>query len=228
MPQLQNFKLIEKTKLTKEIFELIFEADEKFDFLNGQFITFLVPWIWWRAYSILDTNNKNITLIIKKRELESGWRWWSKFICELNIWDSLKWIWPAWHFLLRENSKNKLFLWTWTWLVPLYNQIVWALEKNLIWKLTLLFWSRFKDDLFYINKFEELKEKYNNFDYKIYLSKEKKSDFNKWYITDYLIKENVKQYEEFYICWAPSMIHNSKRILENCWISKENILSEEY
>jgi hypothetical protein len=51
-----------------------------------QFITFILPKIWWRAYSILKLKWKEITLIIKKRELDEWGRWWSKYICEKDIW----------------------------------------------------------------------------------------------------------------------------------------------
>lgn len=228
MIEIQNFKLIRKTKLTHDIFELEFEWEKELKFLYWQFITFLVPNIWWRAYSILAINWNKIILIIKKWELENWWRWGSKLICELNIWDKLKWVWPAWHFILKENSKNKLFLCTWTGFVPLYNQIIWAIKLNLWSKLILIFWLRTINDIFYIDQLEELKNKYNNFDYKIYLSKEKKTKYNEWYITNFLTKENINLFEEYYICWIPSMIQSTKIILENNWIIKKNILTEEY
>jgi len=228
MPLLQNFKLINKTKLTHNIFELTFEWEKEFKFLHWQFITFIIKSVWGRSYSILKTNEKKIILIIKKREKTEWWRWWSKYLCERSIWDIISWIWPAWHFTLKHNNNNKLFLWTWTWFVPLYNQINWALQLNLKSNLTLLFGLRTKDDIFYLEKLEKLKSKYSNFNYEIYLSREKNNIFNKWYITDFLIKKNINKYKEFYICWTPSMIQNSKRILENCMIKKEDILTEEY
>ena len=228
MVKIQNFELIRKVKLTNDIFKMEFEGENKLDFLYGQFITFILPKIWWRAYSILKAEWKNIILIIKKRKIAAGWRWWSKFICELNIWEKLKWVWPAWHFTLQKNNNSKLFLGTWTWFVPLYNQIKWALENNLWTNIQLLFWLRNLSDIFYEKELIKLKNNYNNFDYKIYLSREKKSNYNKWYITDYLWKQNISNFQEFYICWAPSMIQNSKKILENSWIIKENIFSEEY
>lgn len=228
MVEIQNFKLIKKIKLTPDIYELEFEWEKQLKFLCWQFITFLVPIIWWRAYSILEVKLNKIILIIKKREIENWWRWWSKFICELNIWDTLKWIWPAWHFTIKTNNKNKLFLCTWTWFVPLYSQIKWAIEEKLWWNFTLLFWLREKSDIFYIEKLEELKNNNPKFDYKIYLSKEKRTIYNKWYITNFLTKENMDFFDEYYICWAPSMIQNTKTILENHWIIKENILTEEY
>ncbi len=228
---LKNFKLIEKNKLTSDIFELIFESNDKDfqkNFKSWQFVTFILEKIWGRAYSILDfIDSQKFILIIKKREIENWWRGGSKFICERKVWDELKWVWPSWHFLLQKNNKNKLFLATGTGFVPLYNQILDIIKNKLNSKILLLFWARKKSDLFYLDKLEKLKKQNSNFDYKIYLSKEK-SEYNKWYITEFLTKENIKNFEEFYICWAPNMIDSSSEKLEFLWIKKENIYFEKY
>jgi ferredoxin-NADP reductase len=40
---LNQYTLTEKKSLTKDVFELTFEAKEGFDFISGQFITFILP-----------------------------------------------------------------------------------------------------------------------------------------------------------------------------------------
>ena len=220
-----NFKLIKKEKLTSDVFELTFENKEELEQKPGQFITFLLPKIWWRAYSILENNKNNIKLIIKRLE---NWRWWSKFICDSEIWDILNWVWPAGHFILQENHKNKLFLWTWTWFVPLYNQIISSIQKKLDIKLKLIFWVRNFSDLFYIKELENLKKENKNFDFELFLSREKIDWINLGYITDFLVKENTENFEEFYICWMPDMIDSSIEKLKYLWILDENIFIEKY
>jgi len=224
---IQNFKLINKKKLTYNIYELVFNAENRFNFKAWQFITFIIP-VWGRAYSILEENWNEFKLIIKKRESEEWWRWWSKYLCELGIWAIIKWVWPAGHFTLKENDKNKLFLWTGTWFVPLYNQIIYWLKNNFNCNFKIIFWARTKDDLFYIEELENLKSKYNNFDFEIYLSREKIDWINNWYITDFINKNTKKYFEEIYICWAPGMIDNAIEILEKNWIEKNNIFTEKY
>lgn len=223
---MQNFKLIEKNKLTSDVYELVFKWEKEINMKPWQFITFLLEKIWWRAYSILESTDNKIVLTIKKRELDDGWRWWSKFICELEIWDTLRWVWPAWHFSLKENENNKLFLWTWVWIVPLYNQVVSAIKHKLNCNLTLIFWVQTEKDLFYLEKLEKLKKENKNFDFEVYLSREKNSNYKTWYITDFLTKENLEKFEEFYICWNPVMIESAKEILEKEW--KENIYFEKF
>ena len=235
---IQQFKLINKKNLTHNVFEMIFEWEKNLTMKPGQFITFLLDWLWWRAYSILRIDWNKIILIIKKRELAEWWRGWSKLICELNIWDSLRWVWPAWHFTLKENNHNKLFIWTGTWLVPLYNMILSELKEQKNNKVYFIFWVREQEDIFYIDKLEKFKKEYTNFNYSIYISrakdlhefelKYKNSKINSWYTTNYLIEENIKEYNEFYICWAPMMIESSVEKLKKLNINEESIYFEKY
>mgnify|MGYP003684150967 CR=1 FL=1 len=225
---LNSFKLIDKKKLTTDVYELVFQASEKFDFLAGQFITFILPNIWGRAYSILKTQWNEVTLIIKSRSSNNWGRGWSEYICNRKIWEVLKWTNPAGRFLLQNNNKNKLFIWTWTWFVPLYNQIIHSLEQNQNCKLELLFWARTLNDLFYLTELEKIKQDNNNFDYKVYLSREENTQHNTGYVTDYLSKDNIEKYEEFYICWIPALIDSSVDILEKNNINHNNIMTEKY
>jgi len=39
---LEKYKLIQKTKLTDNVYELSFEAEKTFTFIYGQFITFIL------------------------------------------------------------------------------------------------------------------------------------------------------------------------------------------
>ena len=224
---LQNFKLINKKNLTHNIYELIFESENNFNFKPGQFITFLIP-VWWRAYSILEETWKQLKLIIKKRELNEWGRWWSKYLCELEIWTSVRWVGPAWHFTLKENENNKLFLWTGTWFVPLYNQITYWLKYNLNCNFKLIFWARTNADLFYIDELNNLKKECKNFDFEVYLSREDIIPYKKWYITDFLNYETKNSFSEVYICGTPSMIDSSIEILLEKWFEKENIFTEKY
>lgn len=236
---LQKFKLISKINLTYNVFEMVFEAENELTMKPGQFITFLIENIWWRAYSILKLEWKRIILIIKKRELNEWWRWWSKIICELNIWESLRGVWPAWHFLLRESSNNKLFIWTGTGLVPLYNMINFELQNNKNTKIKFIFWVRVEEDVFYINELEKLKLKYPNFEYFMYISRVKdlykfklnydENIINSWYTTNHLSKENIKNFQEVYICWAHTMIESTVEKLKNLnFKENENIFYEKY
>ncbi len=235
---IQNFTLINKKNLTHNVYELVFKLEKEINMLPWQFITFLIDWLWWRAYSILKIKSDKIILIIKKREISQWWRWWSKLICELKIWDKLKWVWPAGHFLLNENNNNKLFIWTWTWFVPLYNMIESLLENNNKNKIELIFWIREEDDVFYLNELQNLKKKYSNFWFHLYISRVKDLHqfklnnpwiiINSWYTTNFLTKQNIKDFSETYICWAPNMIESSIEKLKKLDFDEKNIYFEKY
>ncbi len=235
---IQELKLKDKKNLTHNVFLMTFKWEKKIEMKPGQFITFLLEWLWWRAYSILEIKWNEIVLIIKKRELSEWWRWWSKHICELRVWDTLKWVGPAWHFLLQENTKNKLFIWTGTWLVPLYNMINYQLNIDDKTKIEFIFWVREESDIFYLDKLKELKNKHNNFNFHIYISRVKDLyDFklnhqwkiiNSWYTTNFLTRENIKEFHEIYICWAPTMIESSIDKLKKINFNTDDIYFEKY
>lgn len=225
---IQNFKLIQKINLTDNVYELKFEGDNEIDLKPGQFVTFLLDKIGGRAYSVLKKEWKNVILLIKKWELDEWGRGGSKYICEQELWASLRWVWPAGHFTLKENNKNKMFIWTGTWLVPLYNQIIWALDSKLDTKLKLIFGLREVKDIFYTEELSTLKENNSNFDYEIYLSRAELKWTKKWYVTDSLNSDIVSIYEEFYICWMPSMIDSTIEKLKSLWVDEANIFSEKY
>lgn len=196
----------------------------------GQFFTFILPKIWWRSYSVLENKWDIAVLIIKKWEIKAWGRWWSIFLCDSKVWDEFKAVWPAWHFVLWENNLNKLFLWTWTGLVPLYNMILAWLKKSSNEKYQLVFWVRFMTDMFYSNEFAKLKELYpNRFYYHLVISRDEwEWMIKKWYVTDFLSQRVVSDYDEFYICWAPGMIEGCQSRLLELWVENNTIFFEKY
>jgi len=223
-------QLIKKVSLTQDVYELHYKLPEAKNMKPGQFITFILPWIWGRSYSILELQWDIAILIIKKWESKDGWRGWSIALCDANEWDVFKAVGPAGHFVLQENDSNKLFLGTGTGLVPLYNMILEGLKNKSKEKFQLVFGVRYMEDLFYVNKFEDLKKIYpNNFYYHLVVSRSE-ADWiiKKWYVTDFLSEKVVWDYTEFYICWAPAMIESCEEKLEKLWVKQENIYFEKY
>lgn len=227
---LQKASLTKKIALTQDVFELHYETDSILQMLPGQFITFILPKIGGRAYSVLELEWNIIKLIIKRWSEDMGWRWWSILLCDATVWENFNFVWPAGHFTLQENTKNKLFLWTGTGLVPLYNQIISGLWKNSGEKYQLVFGVRKKEDLFYIQQFKELKNHYpDTFYYHIFTSRsEAEWIIQQWYVTDFLSKNVVKQYGEYYICWAPAMIEGCQERLTKLWVDENDVLFEKY
>ena len=201
-PTIQKYFLKNKKNLSKNVYELEFEWENEINVIPWQFITFMIDWIWARAYSILEKDWKNLKFIIKKVELKEWGRWWSKYL-------------------------NKVFFATWTWFVPIFFQIKNALEKGFSWKIKFVFWVRFEKDLFYLEELENLKNIYKNFDFTIYLSREKSKIHKIWYISDE-IKYLKNDFEEAYICWNSEVVDSVKKILLKNDFDEKNIFEEKY
>lgn len=226
-PIMQEYILKNTKKLTQDVYELTFWFENDFEIIPWQFVTFMIDSIWARAYSVLEKNWKEVVFLIKKLELENGWRWWSKFLCELKKWEKIKWLGPSWHFTLQKNEKNKIFLWTGTWLVPLYYQIKSALKNWHKEKLKFIFGVRKENDIFYLDELNNLKNKYKNFDFEIYLSNENSKNYKNGYITEE-IKNLNWDFKEAYLCGNPVMIDSAKNIFLENWFLQENIFDEKY
>ncbi len=225
---LQLYTLTQNNKLTPDVFELIFKAPGKIEMKPGQFITFLLPEIGWRAYSIAEIRWEEIVLLIKRWDIKNGGRWGSQMLCDIPVGTELKAVGPSGHFILSENNHNKLFIGTGTWLVPLYNQILWATESGQTGNLHLLFGIRTRSDVFYTTELDTIKNNSAQFSYTIYLSQEETSEYEHGYTTDYLTAESVQNYQEFYICGAPGMIDSATKKLTDLWVDETMIFTERY
>ncbi|MDD5213327.1 MAG: FAD-dependent oxidoreductase [Candidatus Gracilibacteria bacterium] len=220
-----SYKLLEKKKLTPDVYEMIFSDGNETTNKPGQFMTFMLPKTkFGRAYSICETSNDKYIFIIKR--VENG-RGGSIEITDLEVGEELKAVGPSGHFVLKENNKAKMFLATGVGLAPLYNQLKAVADLGLTYKTKLIFGLREKADLFYAEKFEELKEKIN-FSYEIYFSKEEVEGYKHGHITEYLKSENIAGYEEFYMCGSPYMMDEAIEKLENLGIPRENIHNEKF
>jgi ferredoxin-NADP reductase len=167
-------------------------------------------------------------LIIKRVKKENWGRWGSIFICDREIWYKFTGVWPVGHFVLSQQTSSKLFAWTWTWLVPLFSQIVAGLERGDTSSYVLLFWVRTSKDIFYQQAFSQLAKKYQNFKYHIYLSREEYEGTKKWYITEFITPETTKSIQEAYICGAPWMLEWVVKKLTSCGMDTEDIFTEKY
>lgn len=219
-----------KVALTHDVFELHYELSEEKNMKPGQFFTFILPEVWGRSYSALELQWNKMVLIIKRWSKEDGWRGGSIALCDAEAWTEYRCVGPTGHFVLQENNDNKLFLWTGTGLVPLYNQILSGLKKKSWERYQLVFWVRHIQDFYYIENFEMLKEEYpETFYYHLVVSRdEEEGIIKKWYVTDFLSEKVIDQYQEFYLCWAPAMIEWCQEKLSELWVDDEKVFFEKY
>ncbi|USN59424.1 MAG: hypothetical protein H6767_02130 [Candidatus Peribacteria bacterium] len=70
----------------------------------------------------------------------------------------------------------------------------------------LLFGVRFTEDLFYLAEIQAIQSKYPNFNYEVFVSREKYEGCKKGYITDALTPDIIENFSEFYVCGAPVVV----------------------
>lgn len=227
---MMQIELSNKIALTDDVFELHYTLPQAVEMKSGQFFTFILDGIWGRSYSALDVRDTTLVLIIKRWSEESWGRWGSIALCDAEIGTVYKAVWPAGHFVLTESDNNRLFLWTGTGLVPLYNMILDGLAQNTGVKYQLVFGVRYMKDMFYLHEFEALKEQYpDTFYYHLVVSRDEwEWMIKKWYVTDFLSEKVVSDYKEFYICGAPAMIEGCQSKLTELWVSEDTIFFEKY
>lgn len=223
----QQATLIEKSEISEDIYLLKYKA-EWIELISGQFITFILPEIWGRAYSVLKNDAISFTLIIKRWSREIWGRGWSIALCDMEIWTELSFVWPAGHFVLSEETCPRCFLGTWTGFVPLFHQINTLLNRGDNSPIFLAFWVRNKKNMFFERELESLSQRYSNFSFTLFLSREEVAWYQKWYVTDILNEKFIEKYHEFYLCWAPGVIQWSKKILRDLWVLDENVFFEKY
>ncbi len=227
---MKTTKLIAKKALTHDVFELVYESQlDMSNIVSWQFITFLLPEIGGRAYSVANVVDEKIILLIKRVSQEHEWRWWSMMLCDAEIGTEFNSVGPVGKFVLQDTTKSKCFLWTGTGLAPLYHQVLHSVEK---WcDLKMIFWVRKYEDVFYEEELLDLKQKYSNFDFEIYLSREtelKASHFKSWYVTEFLNSNSIQNYQEYYLCGAPVVVESCEQKLSDLWVSGDMVFEEKY
>ena len=193
--------LVLRTKkyLTKDVVELSFYCEKELEIQPGQFCNLIFynqegKEKITRSYSVVKYRDKLIYLWIK---LKSDGEW-SQYIKKLQIWDTLKALWPFWDFVLKNTSNKKIFIATGTWLSPIYHMMekAWDTPKE------LYFWVWYEKDLFYIKELNKIP----NLKIHIYLSREDKTLYGYWRIDYKNIKADVK--DEIYMCGSSWLIEN--------------------
>jgi ferredoxin-NADP reductase len=229
-----SFTLIEKNELTHDVFELVYSIPALVQELPkaGQYVLFQLAPGLNRAYSLASFTDTTFTLIIKRVAEGRG----STIICDAEIGTVFQGMIPLGHFTLRENPKNKCFIGTGTGFAPLYCQLLRTGEmREKPQKIAFIFGVRHFADSFYVREIGELGQKFQEFSYRQYFSRETElsgnsTDIsqNQGYVIDWITADNIASYEEFYLCGSPAMVKSAREKLEALAVPKESIFFEQY
>lgn len=227
---LSSCTLIKKIALTEDVFELHYELPDEKTMKAGQFMTFILPGIGGRSYSILELHGKIAILVIKRWPVELGGRGGSIKLCDARVWENFSFVGPSGHFTLSTKNCSRCFIGTGTWLVPLYSHILEGLALDTWKKYQLVFGVRHLKDFYYIDRFEALKQQYpDTFFYHLVVSRDPAEGvIRSGYVTDFLTANTFADFEEYYLCGAPAMIEGCQKRLTELGVSWENIFFEKY
>ena len=201
-------RVLENRQLTEFVFEPLLELDKPMEWQAGQYMMLLPV---HRSYSIssLPTDPKQITLCVDTRPGGPG----SQLVRSLKPNDKVFFKGPLGKFKIQNSKfKKNIFIATGTGIGP-FKAMIPAVGGQLFWGL------RHKTENYFQEFFTELKEKYQNFDYKMVYSEEGK------HVTEFVLPQTETAY---YLCGNMNMIKDVTTKLETGGVAPENIHFESY
>jgi len=221
--QEHQIKLLEKKELTKDMFELRFSKPDGFDYKAGQFVQCLIPGdgkTTPRSYSIASTpTDEYLEFCVKY--LPNGLA--SEFFKKMNAGDTVAMRGPLGRFVCRDEAPSHVHVATGAGIAPVMGMIRDELEnKDKTHSVHLLFGLRFEEDLFWIERLDHITNTYKNFSYQLTLSR----PTDTWEGLRGRVTEHLDEHEathDFYICGSKEMVQDTKKLLSEKGVSKEQI-----
>lgn len=225
MNKIHNFQstLLKKVKLTESIYLLDYTTPDTFVYTPGQFVGARVIPTHTRAYSIVEVNNKVLTLLVDVKPQGIA----SKYFETVNVGDSTNLLGPYGIYKTKETDLPKVFISTGTGIAPFVCMI-----KDLVYnkpnvKIHNFFGVKSMDhDI----AMPFLKESLNsNFTFVNCVSREDISiltatnnqEIKKGRVTEVIPTYNLDWGNtEFYICGGPEMVNGMVIILQNLGANK--------
>lgn len=227
-------KTVDRSETTRSFF-LELQGLDSFEFKAGQFITLDLPigekrLDRWRSYSIANAPDQSnvIELVIVKVPFGKA----TTYLFEKSVLgDVFKLKGPGGVFCLPQEIKNDLvFICTGTGVAP-FRSMVWDIKNNqkAHQKLDLIFGTRTKSGILYLDEWEELKENMELFDFSIALSREEYAGYQGYVHQLYLNKfKEISPNRTFFLCGWQNMIDEAKANLLKMGYEEKQIIEELY
>jgi len=230
---IKEFKseILETINLSSDVKSIKIKRPKDFDFKAGQYVSIsfsLKETKLRKPYSIASSPNEKEFLEICIKRIGKV----SNYICDLKKGDNVELFGPAGTFVINEPFKQKdlIFIATGTGIGPFKSMISFLLENNFQNKIILIKGFRYEGGILYDKEFQELKNKYNNFEFYNVLSKPKNQNFeNKGHVQNFLDKYLAKNFSgNIYLCGLSIMIEQTAEKLIGKGIPTEQIFYEKY
>lgn len=217
----RSILLSEKTKHI----EFEFLDRPKFDFIAGQFVSVREPKadgkFITRAYSIASDPRDDNTLDLCLNRVENGFM--SNYLCDREVGDEVRMHGPHGHFVLHEELKDTIFISTGTGVAPFRSMGRWLFQHPERYKgreFWMIYGTRYADDIYYRDEFEQMEREHPNFHYVCTLSRGGDAwTGRKGYVQDHL-REILKAHDggkdmQVYICGLNEMVSGVRDVLKD-------------
>jgi len=225
-------RIKQRTETTRS-FWLKLDGIEVFEFQPGQFITLDLPIgekrvDKWRSYSIASAPDGTnvIELVIVKVPFGKA----TSYLFDLEEGAKLKLKGPGGVFCLpKEINHSLVFISTGTGVAPFRSMIQGLNSEETFPKIHLIFGTRHRDGILYLEEWQKLSEEQAHFKYDIALSRE---DYNGYrgYVHDIYKKfySDPKPNLLFYLCGWQNMVDEARKNLLDLGYQKNQIIEELY
>ncbi|NLM76764.1 MAG: 2Fe-2S iron-sulfur cluster binding domain-containing protein [Ruminococcaceae bacterium] len=185
----------------------------------------------FRAYSMASVPSDDQAVELIVRQVPEG-------ICTtyvhqaLNEGDEVRISGPYGDFYLRGNCEALIMIAGGSGLAPIRSLILDILEKGLPYKMTFFFGAVSLRDLYYLDFFKDLEDRYDQFRFVPALSKPDPAD--NWHGETGLITEVVARFvedgsgKEAYLCGSPGMIQACLSVLQKKGITEDKIFFDKF
>lgn len=228
-PRKQTGKVIKKIVIAENIFEIDIELGEDCNYEPGQYVSLKVSENGVRrSYSVAEHIDKIVKLVVDISPMGLG----SVYINNLVVGSEVEVMGFLGRFVLEEqeamSAKTVYFVATGTGIAPFLPMIIKLLVSGFKGKIVLWWGLRHKRGIYWVSQLNDLKEKYVNFDFEIYLSQPETEWSGKTgHVGDDLETLSFEN-TVWYLCGATEMIEQMKNKLREKQIPEELINYEKF
>jgi ferredoxin-NADP reductase len=234
-------RLIRSDSLSEKTKHLEFAVEElsSFDFVAGQFVSVREPHgdkIITRAYSIASAPRGDNTFDLCLNRVDEGFM--SNFLCGLEVGESARIHGPHGLFVLKPEVEDVVLIATGTGVAPFrgMERYLFGLdgggqqhhEGRQIW---LVYGTRYPEDIYYREEFEQLAATQPNFHYIATLSRPRENwSGYRGYVQEH-VRKIVGERKDMhaYICGLNEMVSSVRKLLiEECGWDKKRVIYERY
>ena len=161
----------------------------------------------------------------------------SSYIFNLKPGDKVTISGPYGEFFIQDTPSEMVYIGGGAGMAPLRSHIFELFkERQTDRKVSYWYGGRSTRELFYLDEFEELKQKYENFDYHIALSDPVPEDnwtghegfIHQILLDEYLSKHPNPEDVEYYICGPPMMLSAVRNMLDDLGVEPENVMYDDF